>query len=102
MAGPLLVPLDRPNVAPLSISPRLRAQLVYFSVIDGTEGVPKLGEGEFFFLKSEVQCWLEDGAISLVSPLDTANKTEVELEEEQESLLNWLEKNNVWHVRVKE
>ena len=38
----------------------------------------------------------------LVSPLDSANMTEVELTEEQESLLNWLDKNQVAHVRVKE
>ena len=38
--------------------------------------------------------------IFLVSPLDTANMTEVELTEEQEDLMQWLVKNNVEHVRL--
>ena len=36
----------------------------------------------------------------LVSPLDTANMTEVELSEEQEDFLNWLKSSDVRHVRV--
>ena len=36
----------------------------------------------------------------LVSPLDSANATEVELTEEQEALLAWLQKNDVQHVRA--
>jgi hypothetical protein len=38
--------------------------------------------------------------IYLVSPLDTANKTEVELTEEQEDLMAWLVLHEVEHVRV--
>ena len=38
----------------------------------------------------------------LVSPLDTANMTEVELTEEQETVLGWLDRNQVQHVRVVE
>ncbi|MDX2036631.1 MAG: hypothetical protein SFX72_08260 [Isosphaeraceae bacterium] len=97
-----LVPVDRPEVAPLAISPRLRSQLVYFGAAEGTEGVPPLADGEYFFLRHEVLGWLEDGAISLVSPLDTANKTEVELEEEQETMLLWLDRNDVSRVRLEE
>ena len=38
----------------------------------------------------------------LVSPLDTENMTEVELSEEQEVLLGWLDKHQVQHIRVVE
>ena len=64
--------------------------------------MPTLSAGEFFFAAEEVAKWLDDGAISLVSPLDTANCTEVELSEEQEELLEWLRDNGVQHVRVAE
>ncbi len=43
--------------------------------------------------------WME-GVFLLVSPLDTENMTEVELTEEQEALLNWLDRNKIQHVRA--
>lgn len=95
-----LKPLDRPEVPPRRISPRLRSQLVYFTSALGEPGVPELGEGEYFFARAEVARWLEEGVFYLVSPLDTANMTEVEISEEQESLLEWLDSTQVQHVRV--
>lgn len=102
MASPKLVPLDRPEVAPRPLSARLRSQLVYFSSASGSPGVPALGEHEFFFAEAEVARWLDEGTFELVSPLDTANMTEVELSEEQEDLLQWLRDNRVQHARVVE
>jgi hypothetical protein len=96
-----LVPLDQPNVKPLAISPRMRGQLVYF-VAAPLAGMPPLGENEYWFSRDEVRKWLDDGVFYLVSPLDSANMTEVELTEEQEIMLNWLDKNQVKHVRVSE
>ncbi len=100
MSQPALVPLDRPDVSPRPISPRLRTQLVYFTSPSGTSGVPHLKEDEYWFAAQEVATWLDDGVFHLVSPLDTANMTEVELTEEQEALLNWLKAQRVQHVRV--
>jgi hypothetical protein len=100
MAQPLLVPLDRTEVAPRPISPRLRAQLVYFITAPGTAGVPALNENEYWFAADDVARWIEEGVFYLVSPLDTANMTEVELTEEQEAFLQWLKENQVQHVRV--
>ena len=78
---------------------RLRTQLSYFtSPGDG----PDLGPDEFWFVPEEVTKWLDDGVFYLVSPLDSANTTEVELTEEQEEFLNWLQKKGVRHVRVVE
>jgi hypothetical protein len=100
MSAPRLLPLDRPNIPPLSISARLRGQLVYFMTPPGTAGLPALREDEFWFARDEVSRWLDEGVIRLVSPLDSANATEVELSDEQEALLAWLQKNQVQHVRV--
>src|SRR4051794_18659353 len=100
MSRPELVPLDRPEVRPLSISDRLRTQLVYFVSLPGSAGVPALGEDEYWFAQDEVARWLDDGVFFLVSPLDTANQTEVEITEEQEAMLQWLVTNRVQHVRL--
>jgi hypothetical protein len=95
-----LLPVDRDDVAPLAISERLRGQLVYFMTPPGTPGIPELREGEFWIARDDVARWLDEGVFYLVSPLDSANATEVELTDEQESLLGWLQKNGVQHVRV--
>jgi hypothetical protein len=100
MAAIVLVPLDRPEAGPRPISARLRSQLVYFGSASGAPGVPELGEHEFWFAEAEVARWLDEGVFYLVSPLDSANQTEVELSEEQEALLNWLQTERVQHVRV--
>ena len=100
MARLALVPLDRPEVAPLAITPRLRNQLVYFMSARDTAGLPKLGEQDFWFAADEVAKWVDDGVFYLVSPLDTATMTEVELSEEQETLLAWLHGHQVQHVRL--
>ena len=44
MSAPRLMPLDRPDVAPLPISARLRGQLVYFMTPPGSPGLPALDE----------------------------------------------------------
>lgn len=102
MPGPSLVPLDRPEVAPRPISHRLRTQLVYFMSAPGTPDVPTLGEGEYWFAEADVEKWVDEGVFYLVSPLDTANMTEVELTEEQEAFLGWLKAQRVRHVRLVE
>ena len=97
-----LVALDRPNLPPRVISPRLRSQLVYFAAAAGAPGAPPLGEKEYWFNKEEVFKWSDEGVFYLVSPLDTANMTEVELSEEQEMLVQWLRDEGVQHARVVE
>lgn len=100
MAKPRLVPIDRPEVATLAITDRLRSQLVYFMTTPDTPGLPALGAGEFWFARDEVARALDDGVILLVSPLDSDNFTEVELSDEQETMLEWLQRNEVQHFRV--
>src|SRR5215471_11278926 len=102
MAQQRLVPLDRTELAPMPISPRLRAQLVYFMSAPGAAGVPALGEAEYWFAADDVARWIDEGVFYLVSPLDTANMTEVELTEEQEAFLGWLKGHRVRHVRLVE
>ena len=100
MARLALVPLDHPEVAPLGISLRLRNQLVYFMTSRDTAGLPKLAELDYWFAADEVAKWVDDGVFYLVSPLDTDSMTEVELSEEQETMLAWLHKHQIQHVRL--
>ncbi len=102
MSRTLLVPRDRPDVAPRPISERLRGQLVYFAAAKGEAGAPELAEDELWFDPQQVAEWLDEGVIYLVSPLDSANFTEVELSDEQEDLLTWLHENQVAQVAVQE
>ncbi len=64
--------------------------------------MPTLGDGEYWFRTEEVNRWVDEGVFYLVSPLDTANQTEVEISEEQETFLLWLRDQGVRHVRVTE
>ncbi len=102
MARPKLVPLDHPEVAPFTLSDRLRSQLVYFTAGSGAPGMPELGENEYWFNRDEVTKWVMEGVFYLVSPLDTQNMTEVELTEDQDAMLSWLEQNHIQHARVDE
>lgn len=97
-----LVSVGRTEVVSKTISPRLRTQLVYFAAPAEAQDIPPLGESEYFFRLNETQKLLEDGVIFLVSPLDTANMTEVELTEEQEDLLEWLAAHELEHVRLED
>ncbi len=97
-----LVSVDRPGLSPLPISARLRSQLVYFMTPAASEGVPTLGENEYWFASGGSRQWLDEGVFYLVSPLDTANATEVEITEEQEAMLLWLKRNRIQRVRVVE
>jgi hypothetical protein len=102
MAKPMLVPVDHPDITPLPISNRLRTQLVYFMTPVDSPGVPPLGENEYWIARDDVTRWLTEGVFYLVSPLDTANMTEVELTEEQEAMVYWLDRHHIQHVRVVE
>ena len=102
MSKILVVPLDREGVGSRPISARFRSQLCYFMGTPSSPGIPPLGEGEFWFDRDEVNRWLDDGVFYLVSPLDSANVTEVELSEEQEEFLNWLQRLSVRGIRVVE
>jgi hypothetical protein len=97
-----LVAVDHPEAPPLLLSDRLRSQLVYFMTTPDTPGIPALSEDEYWIARGDVTHWLMEGVFLLVSPLDTDNMTEVELSEEQEALLNWLDKYKIEHVRVTE
>jgi hypothetical protein len=96
----LVFAVNRPDLPPRSVSDRFRHEIAYFMSVPGDAGVPQLGPGEYWVDLKQVHGWLDDGAILLVSPLDSASRTEVELSEEQEGWLEWMAEHQVQHIRV--
>ena len=43
---------------------------------------------------------LDDGVFRIVSPLDSDNRTELEITEEQEDWLKWIVQHQVEHIRL--
>lgn len=96
----LVFAVDHPNLPPRSVSDRFRHEIAYFMSVPGGAGMPQLGPGEYWVDLEQVRGWLDDGAILLVSPLDSASRTEVELSEEQEGWLEWMAEHQIQHIRV--
>ncbi len=96
----LIYAVNRPQLPPFAMPDRFRTDVAYFMTPAGEHGVPKLPSGEYWIRRADADRWLADGVLSLVSPLDSLNQTEIELTEEQEAWLRWMVANNVEHVRV--
>lgn len=92
--------VDQPDLPPLEMPAKFKMQIVYFMTPSGEHGAPQLGPCEYWIQLDEAKKWLDEGAISVVSPLDAASKAEIELTEEQEAWLEWMVANNVQHVRL--
>ena len=97
-----LVPVDHPTAPLLTISARLRSQLVYFMTPPDEPHVPPLQPNDYWIDIAHSAQWFVDGVFELVSPLDGEHRTVIELSEEQEVLLEWLTTHNIQHIRVQE
>jgi len=93
--------VDRPDLPPLAMPDRFRTDIAYFMSVPGSGDVPQLADGEYWVRLEDAQRWLDEGVIHLVSPLDSQNKTEVEISEEQEDWLRWMVQNNVQRIRLR-
>lgn len=91
---------DRAAVTSLLMPDRIRQEITYFVASAGEEGVPELPSGEFWIHARDARLLLDEGVITIVSPLDSAARTEMEISETQEALLEWLVRNEVQHLRL--
>lgn len=96
----LVYAVARPEVPPFPVSDRFRHEIAYFMSVPGNPGVPPLAEGEYWVSLEETHDWLDSGVISLVSPLDSQNRTEVELSEEHEAWLEWMLRHQIERIRL--
>jgi hypothetical protein len=96
----LIYAVDRPELPPLRMPDRFRTDIAYFMTPAGDHGVAKMPSGDYWIRLDDAREWLADGVLSVVSPLDGMNRTEIELTDEQEAWLRWMVTNGVEHVRV--
>jgi hypothetical protein len=95
-----VIPIDRPNVAPLQLSDRFRKEVVYFMTPSDSDGAPQLRKDEYWIRSEDAKRWLDDGVFTLVSPLDAHSVAEIELSEEQEIWLEWMVKHEISTIRL--
>ena len=79
---------------------RFRTQIAYFMTPSGEHGAPELKPGEYWIRLGDARRWLDDGVVSIISPLDAEAKAEIELTDEQEAWLEWMVANRIEHVRL--
>lgn len=93
--------VGRPEVAPCAMPDRFRHDVTYFCTPPGSLGAPaRLPPAEYFITREDARRILDDGVVRIVSPLDSASSTEIEITEEQEAFLDWLFAHDVQHVRI--
>jgi hypothetical protein len=92
--------VDRPELPPLAMSARFKHDIAYFMTPSGERGAPTLAPGEYWIDSVDARRWLDEGVLMLVSPLDSEKAAEIEINEEQETWLEWLLAHDVRHVRL--
>lgn len=93
--------VDQPQTPPLSMSDRFRRDVTYFATPPGVQDAPsRLPDGEYWIRRDDAKRILDDGVITIVSPLDSSARTEIEITEEQERWLEWIVAHQVQHVRI--
>jgi hypothetical protein len=92
--------VDKPEIAPIEMPARFRTDVAYFMTPAGVRGAPKLAAGEYWISLDEARRWLEEGAVEVISPLDSGHSTEFELTDEQENWLRWIIEHEIQHVRL--
>jgi hypothetical protein len=95
-----VIPVDNPNAPTCEMPARFQRDIAYFMTPGGERGAPKLPAGEYWIDPQDARRWLDEGVLSLVSPLDSEHQAEVELTEDQERFLEWLIEHQIRHVRL--
>src|SRR5262245_20138355 len=93
--------VDHPDVPAISMPDRFRHDVTYFATPAGVQDAPAaLAEREYWIRLDDARRILDDGAITIVSPLDSASRTEIEITEDQERWLEWVVRHGAQHVRI--
>ncbi len=93
--------VNRPDVPAISMPDRFRHDVTYFATPPGVQDAPAaLAEREYWIRTDDARRILDEGVITIVSPLDSASRTEIEITEDQERWLEWLLAHEVQLVRI--
>lgn len=96
-----IIAVARPEIPSCPVPDRFRHDVTYFATPAGVQDAPKtLPEREYWIRLEDSRRILDDGVITIVSPLDSASRTEIEITEEQERWLQWLVTHQIQHVRL--
>lgn len=95
-----IVAVGRSDVQPLEMPDRFRLEVVYFMTPSDHPGSPKLDSDEYWIRSEDAQRWLDDGVISIVSPLAAEVTADIELTEYHERWLEWLTTERVEHIQI--
>lgn len=95
-----VVAVGKESIEPLTMPDRFRHEITYFMTVPGEHGAPKIPHGEYWVRLAEAREWLDEGVVSLVSPLDSENKTEFEISEDQDMWLEWMVEHEIEHIRL--
>lgn|SRR5690606_11512480 len=94
-----LIAVGRPDVPALPMPERFRHEIAYFMSLPDAPGAPQLGANEYWIPLDNARRWLDEGAFSIVSPLDSEHQAVAELTEDQERWLEWLVTHKIEHIR---
>ncbi len=93
--------VDRTGVPSLGMPARFRHDVTYFATPPGVQDAPQsLPEREYWIREDDARRYLDDYMVTIVSPLDSDSRTEIELTEDQERFLEWLLEHRVQHIRL--
>lgn len=92
--------VGKPEIEPFVMPARFQRDIAYFMTPKGEPGVPPLGPGEYWIRQDDIRRWLDDGVLILISPLDSQHQTEVEISDEQQAWLEWMQRHGIEHVRI--
>lgn len=95
-----VVAVSREDVPAMEMPMRFQTDISYFITPASEDGVPDLGENEFWVRQDDARRWLDDLVIEVVSPLSAEMKAEIEITEDQERWLEWLVEHQVQHIRL--
>lgn len=96
-----VIAVDQPTAPPCVMPDRFRRDVTYFATPPGVQDAPPhLPDGEYWVRQEDAARILDEGVIIIVSPLDSAARTEIEITEEQERWLEWVVAHRTQHVRI--
>jgi hypothetical protein len=103
MMSTFVYAVDIPGLPPFEMPTRINHDIIYFATPAGDAGAPQMLErGHWWVRREDALRIYEDGVVRIVSPLDSSTTAELEITEEQEALLKWLNQHHIEHLRFEQ